>query len=168
MPQVVAAVTGADWHEVRRLIEEYLATLGFDIGFQGVDDELADPRACYGPPTGVGLLACTPADGAVGFTGVRAFGADGDAELKRMYVDPAGRGLGLGRALGAAAVAESRRLGYRRLLLDTRASLVAACALYRSLGFVEVAPYRYNPYDDALFLAHDLGHDAPAGEPTAS
>jgi hypothetical protein len=45
---------------------------------------------------------------------------------------------------------------------------VAACALYRSLGFVEVAPYRYNPYDDALFLAHDLGHDAPAGEPTAS
>ena len=164
MPTVVAATTDADWREVRRLIDEYLRTLGFDVGFQGVDPELADPAAVYGAPSSGAALLALAAGRAVGFTGVRPFGTEGDAELKRMYVEPASRGLGLGRALAEAAVEASRRLGHRRLLLDTRASLVAACALYRSLGFVEVAPYRHNPYDDVLFLAHDLGHDAPAGE----
>ena len=138
------------------MIGAYLASLGFDIGFQGLDPELEDPAGSYGPPTGVALLACD-ADGlAVGFTGVRPFGDGGAAELKRMFVDPTAQGTGLGRALGEAAIAEARSLGYRRLLLDSRASLVAACALYRDLGFVEVAPYRHNPFDDAVFLAIEL------------
>lgn len=153
---VRAAVTEADWADVRRLIGAYLGSLGFDIGFQGTDAELADPASQYGPPAGVALLA-SGADGrAVGFTGVRPFGDGGDAELKRMYVDPAVRGQGLGRALGEAATAEARRLGHHRLLLDSRASLVAACALYRDLGFTEIAAYRPNPFDDAVFLALDL------------
>ena len=87
---------------------------------------------------------------------MRPFGDGTDGELKRMYVAPPARGLGLGRALGTAAVAEARRLGYRRLLLDSRTSLVAACALYRDLGFVEIDAYRHNPFDDAVFLALDL------------
>ena len=152
----------ADWHAVRSLIEAYLASLGFDIGFQGLDPELAHPAASYGPPAGAALLAFRgPGHGAgavdpVGFTGVRPLGHGADGELKRMYVEPAARGLGLGRALGTAAIGEARRLGYRRLLLDSRRSLVAACALYRDLGFVEIDAYRHNPFDDAVFLALDL------------
>ena len=155
-PRVHVAASGEDWAEARRLISAYLGSLGFDIGFQGLDPELDDPAGSYGPPGGAALLARTAAGRAVGFTGVRPFGDGGDAELKRMYVEPEGRGLGLGRALGTAAVEEARRLGYHRLLLDSRASLVAACALYRSLGFVDVAPYRHNPFDDAVFLALPL------------
>jgi GNAT superfamily N-acetyltransferase len=154
---VVQASTEADWAEVRRLISAYLDSLGFDIGFQGLDPELADPAASYGPPTGAALLARLETGATVGFTGVRAFDAvAGDAELKRMYVEPVAQGLGLGRALGEAAVDEARRLGYRRLLLDSRASLAAACALYRDLGFSDIPPYRPNPFDDAVFLALDL------------
>jgi GNAT superfamily N-acetyltransferase len=152
-----------DWADARRLIAAYLDSLGFDIGFQGLDPELDDPAGPYGPPAGVALLARTASGRAVGFTGVRPFGDGGDAELKRMYVEPEGRGLGLGRALAVAAVDEARRLGHRRLLLDSRASLVAACALYRSLGFVDVAPYRHNPFDDAVYLALDLRDPSPAG-----
>lgn len=151
--QVRCAAGAADWAEVRRLIRAYLDSLGFDIGFQGLDPELADPAGQYGPPAGAALLAVGGDDRVVGFTGVRAFGDDGDGELKRMYVAPEARGLGLGRALGEAAIVEARRLGHRRLLLDSRASLVAACALYRDLGFVDVTPYRHNPFDDAVFLA---------------
>lgn len=154
--RVRLAATEADWIEVRRLIEAYLGSLGFDIGFQDLDPELSDPAASFGRPAGAALLASGPEAVPVGFTGVRPFGGAGDAELKRMYVEPAGRGLGLGRALGAAAVVEARRLGYRRLLLDSRVSLVAACALYRDLGFVDIAPYCHNPFDDAVFLALDL------------
>ncbi len=151
------ASSESDWAEAVRLISAYLDSLGFDIGFQGLDPELADPATSYGPPTGAALLARLGTGGIVGFTGVRAFDADaGDAELKRMYVEPVAQGLGLGRALGEAAIAQARRLGYRRLLLDSRASLVAACALYRRLGFTDVAPYRPNPFDDAVFLALHL------------
>lgn len=155
--RVAAAATGADWDDVGRLIRAYLASLGFSVAFQDLDDELADPSGCYGPPAGVALLA-TGADGtAVGVTGVRAFDvAAGDAELKRMYLDPVARGAGLGRALGEAAVSAARDLGYRRLLLDSRRSLATACALYRRLGFTEIEPYRHNPFDDAVFMALDL------------
>jgi len=146
----------ADWVDVRRLIGAYLDSLGFDIGFQGLDPELADPASSYGPPSGAALLAVGEDGRAVGFTGVRAFGAEGDGELKRMYVAPQARGLGLGRALGEAAIDAARALGQRRLLLDSRASLAAACALYRDLGFVDIAPYRTNPFDDAVFMALDL------------
>lgn len=155
---VAPAVTGAEWAEAARLIRAYLASLEFSIDFQGLDPELEDPAASYGPPDGLALLARTAASGpAVGFTGVRAFDrAAGDAELKRMYLEPGARGLGLGRALGEAAVGGARDLGYRRLLLDSRRSLTEACALYRRLGFVEVRAYRHNPFDDAVFMALDL------------
>lgn len=157
--RVTLAEGDDDWAEVGRLVRAYVASLGFDLGFQDPDAELADPVTSYGPPAGAALLAWT-GDRPVGVTGVRPLRPGGppggDAELKRMYVEPAGRGLGLGRALGEAAVEQARRLGYRRLLLDSRASLDAACALYRRLGFVEVPPYRHNPFDDAVFMALDL------------
>ena len=66
------------------------------------------------------------------------------------------RGTGAGRALGAAAVAAARTLGYDRLLLDTVDTMHAAIAIYVELGFRPIEPYRHNPLPGASFFALDL------------
>ena len=153
---VEQAASPAQWTEVDRLIRAYLAELPFEIDFQDLDRELAELPVEYGPPVGAALLA-RDADGgaAFGVVGVRRF-ADGEAELKRMYVSPDGRGIGAGGALAAAAVLAAGQLGYRKLLLDTVASMTAAIAVYEGLGFVEVEAYRHNPLPDARFFALEL------------
>lgn len=138
------------------MIEAYTGSLGFSLDFQDVAAEVADPAGTYGPPAGAALLVVAGDGDVAGVAGIRPLAAAGDAELKRMYLAPAVRGVGLGRVLARAAVDEAARLGHRRLLLDSRASLRAACALYRSLGFTDVAPYCDNPFDDAVFLGLEL------------
>lgn len=88
--------------------------------------------------------------------GVRDLGGE-NCEMKRLYVRPAGRGLGAGRALAEAAVAAARDGGYRRMRLDTLPSMAAARALYTVLGFREIGPYRFNPIEGTSFLELDLG-----------
>lgn len=76
----------------------------------------------------------------VGCGAVRALDAE-TAELKRMYVAPAARGTGLGRRLVEALEAEARRLGVRRLVLETGTRQQAALALYRATGFAPIPLY---------------------------
>jgi putative acetyltransferase len=153
--EVVHAETAEDWIDAERLIRTYLASLPFEVDFQDTEAELAGLPSTYSPPEGTALLVRDDAHVAVGFVGVRRF-AEGEAELKRMYLAPEARGGGHGRALAAEAVEAARSLGYRRLLLDTVASLTAAIAIYEGLGFVEVDAYRFNPQPDARYFALDL------------
>jgi putative acetyltransferase len=155
--RIVQAESAADWAEVERLIRAYLAELPFEIDFQDLDRELAALPAEYGPPEGAALLALDEASGeAVGVVGVRRFD-EHDGELKRMYVAPAARGSGVGRALGEAAVAAAIALDYQRLLLDTVDTMTAAIGTYTSLGFIEIEPYRHNPLPGARYFARTLG-----------
>jgi putative acetyltransferase len=148
--RTVRASDEAAVDEVRALFGEYAASLPFDLGFQGFDDELAALPGAYAPPRGALLLA----PGA-GCAGIRPL-TDDACELKRLYVRPSARGRGLGRMLTEAAIAEARRIGYARMRLDTTPGMEAAQALYEELGFVEIAPYRRNPVAGTRFLELEL------------
>lgn len=152
--RVFAAATAADRDRARALLAEYAASLDFDLDFQGFAAELAAFPGDYAPPRGRVLLAEAGGE-AVGCVCLRPLDED-VCEMKRLYVRPARRGAGVGRRLAAALVDEARRLGYARMRLDTVAAMTAANALYRSLGFREIPPYRHNPLPGALFFERDL------------
>ena len=143
--------SGPPLEEVRGLFLEYAQWLGFSLCFQGFDEELAALPGKYAPPRGALLLA----QGAV-CVGLRPL-PDDTAEMKRLFVRPAARGAGLGRRLALAALSQARELGYRRMVLDTIGEKMGeAVALYRSLGFREIAPYYQNPIPGALYLEREL------------
>jgi ribosomal protein S18 acetylase RimI-like enzyme len=152
MASVVLApvVSAEDIRCARALFEEYAASLGFSLDFQGFGDELATLPGAYAPPSGRLLLATV--DGALaGCVALRRIG-DRVCEMKRLFVRPAHHGLGLGRRLATAIVEEARGAGYAAMRLDTMPSMKAALALYASLGFRDIAPYTHNPLEGARFL----------------
>ncbi len=156
--------------DVRRLFEAYLASLTFDLDFQGFADEQATLPGKYAPPSGELLLAHREGRtvGCVALrdlgAGVRDLGAGvcdlgaGVCEMKRLFLDPEARGHGVGKALVAAIIEAARERGYAIMRLDTAAaSMGPAVALYKSFGFREIAAYTPNPLPDALFLELALG-----------
>ena len=78
-------------------------------------------------------------------------------EMKRLYLRPTYRGQGLGRKLAEAVISEARAMGYKHMRLDTVEPIMRdAVAMYRRLGFREIAPYRLNPIEGALYMELDL------------
>src|SRR5437899_11609474 len=120
---------GPQLDEVRSLFVEYWSSFGFTPCFQGFDAELAALPGAYAPPQGTLLLA--HGQGCVALRPVDA----STAEMKRLYVRPAARGSGVGRAVAHAVVSEARELGFSRIVLDTiGARMEEADALSRSVG----------------------------------
>jgi ribosomal protein S18 acetylase RimI-like enzyme len=137
--------------QVRALFLEYGESLGFSLCFQSFDEELKTLPGAYAPPSGRLLLARS-ADHAAGCIALRKLDA-GICEMKRLYVRPDDRGMGLGRMLVERLIAEARAIGYERMRLDTIASAMQdAIALYRRMGFQEIAPYSNIPIASALWM----------------
>jgi putative acetyltransferase len=139
--------------QVRALFLEYAASLDFSLCFQSFEQELDTLPGKYSPPCGVLLLATGETGEPAGCVAVRPLTED-ECEMKRLYVRPSFRGTGTGRQLVEAALAWARAQGYRAIKLDTvPGKMDAAIRLYRSLGFVECAPYYESPVECSLFLS---------------
>jgi len=145
------AASSAQIAQARELFLEYAASLGFSLCFQNFDQELAGLPGEYAPPEGRLLLAEYEGQlaGCVALHKLEP----GICEMKRLYLRPQFRGKGLGRALAEHLIAEAHRIGYRRMRLDTVEPVMKdAVAMYRAMGFQEIAPYRPNPIAGALYM----------------
>ena len=126
-------------------------SLNFSLCFQSFDKELAGLPGEYAPPDGRLLLGAHSSQVA-GCVALHKLEHE-ICEMKRLYVRPQFRGQGLGRVLAERVVADAKEIGYKRLRLDTVEPVMRdAVALYRKLGFREIAPYRENPIDGALYM----------------
>jgi len=131
--------------DARRAVRAYVSELsdrfegGFDpaLSISAGDDELT-------PPAGLFLIVTLYSD-AVG-CGALKFHPGAPAELKRMWVSPAVRGLGVGRRLLAELEAQAAAHGVRTLRLETNRALGEAISLYRTAGYREVGPFNDEPY----------------------
>jgi putative acetyltransferase len=141
--------------QARELFLEYAQSLGFSLCFQSFDKELAGLPGDYAPPEGRLLLAEFEGQLAA-CVALHKLGPD-TCEMKRLYLRPQFRGKGLGRALAKRIIAEARQIGYRRMRLDTVEPVMKdAVAMYRKLGFKEIAPYCPNPIAGALYMELEL------------
>jgi GNAT superfamily N-acetyltransferase len=150
MIQFVHAETEEYLDHVRTLFHEYAASLGFDLSFQNFEQELAELPGEYALPDGSLLLAIHET-GIAGCVALRKI-IDDMCEMKRLYVRPEFRGQGVGKSLAVAIIEEARKIGYKRMRLDTVPSMNEAITLYQSLGFKPIEPYRYNPVEGAMFM----------------
>jgi putative acetyltransferase len=161
VPSVVKGLTflqaesPAQIAQARELFLEYAKSLGFSLCFQNFDRELANLPRDYAPPDGRLLLAEYEGQLA-GCVALHKL-ADGICEMKRLYLRPQFRGKRLGRALADRIIAEARQIGYKRMRLDTVEPVMKdAVAMYRRIGFREIAPYCANPMAGALYMELQL------------
>ncbi len=150
-PEITAAAS---------LFREYVDWLGIDLSFQGFEAELASLPGKYAPPAGELLLACAPAGDALGCVAVRPLDGPTVCEMKRLYVRPAARGLGIGTALVAAIITSAQELGYAEMRLDTLPAMAEAFALYERFGFAQIPAYYHNPVPGTVYLGKRLSRGA--------
>ncbi|RZL63295.1 MAG: GNAT family N-acetyltransferase [Variovorax sp.] len=182
--RLIPAVSASELDAARAMFRRYAAALDTDLAFQHFEEELATLPGDYASPRGALWLAVCedvgaadngtrrPADesaptlqqadrtlrvaGCCALRPLDTVDYPNAAEMKRLYVHPDFRGLGLGRQLAEAVLDAARAGGYACVLLDTLDDMESARALYEDLGFAEVPPYYHNPIPGAHYLKVDL------------
>lgn len=154
MPMLTQAQSAEEIDLVRSLMREYQHRLGVDLSFQGFETELDALPGSYAPPGGRLLLAFHEQT-AVGCVALQRI-TDTRAEMKRLYVPPGARGLGVGRKLVTKILAEAQTIGYTEVVLDTLPNMLEAQRLYEQFGFRDIEPYRPNPISGTRYLGKTL------------
>jgi ribosomal protein S18 acetylase RimI-like enzyme len=147
---VTEAVGAGDVALAHELFVEYASTLGTDLCFQNLEQELATLPGAYAPSRGR-LLLGRAGEELAGCIAMRPLN-EGTCEMKRLYVRPAFRSRGTGRRLVESIIQVAKDVGYHRMRLDTLPEMAAAQRLYRELGFRPIAPYCQNPVKGTEFL----------------
>jgi putative acetyltransferase len=148
---IVPAESPVQLDAVRELLLEYWKNRNLEMYVFNFDQELAGLPGDYAPPEGRLFLAHWDNEPA-GCVALRKLEPD-ICEMKRLYLRPEFRGKGIGRSLAEFIINEGRKLGYARMRLDTiQSNMQEAIALYRQLGFAEIAAYRMNPLPGVVFM----------------
>lgn len=154
MIEIVNATSPEQIATAGKLFFEYAASIKVSLCFENLDKEVAGLPGLYASPHGRLLLA---------MSGSRVAGCialkkvdDDVCEMKRLFVRQELRGQGIGKKLTRAIWEEALALGYKRMRLDTLPSMKEAIAMYRSLGFQPIPPYRELPVPGALFMEVEL------------
>jgi len=139
---------------VRELLREYESLLRQHHVGPSFDKEIAGLPGEYAPPHGVCLLV-EEDDRVAGCVVLRRL-EEGICEMRRLYIRPEFRGRGLGRMATLALCREARRIGYHKVRLLSMLTMTEAIAIYRSLGFREIKPYRPTTATSPLYMEGDL------------
>ena len=148
--QIVMAGSAGEIEMVRELFQEYWNSFGFTPCFQNFAGELAGLPGDYVPPAGALGLALVN-EQAAGCAALRRID-ETRCEAKRLFVRPAFRGQGTGRALLDWVIAQARAAGYREMLGDTMPVMEQALAMYDRYGFERAQPYSAEPTPGAIYL----------------
>lgn len=138
-----------------QLFQEYAAQIGVDLEFQDFSKELETIEEHYSRPTGVLILAKNDKSSLLGCFALRALKSS-ICELKRMYVRKEARGLGIGKEMLRESIEIGKKLGYKKMRLDTLPTMGPAIALYQKMGFYEIEPYRFNPIKGTKYFEIEL------------
>jgi carbonic anhydrase len=148
--EIFACRGAADIEAIRHLFDEYWKSFGFTPCFQNFAEELASLPGDYAPPSGALALAVVEGQPA-GCVALRRID-EARCEAKRLYVRPAFRGRGAGRALLDWVIARARATGYREMLGDTMPVMEQALAIYDRYGFERSTPYSATSTPGAIYL----------------
>lgn len=151
MIELIEVKSDESYQIATELFKEYAAQIGVDLTFQNFNQELANIKQQYARPKGVLYIAYDKVQTPIGCFGIRSF-EDAICELKRMYLKSAYRGLGIGKQLLLKSIALGKELGYTKMRLDTLPTMQSAIGLYQSIGFYEIAPYRFNPIEGTKYF----------------
>ena len=154
MIKLVEANTTEFVEKAKELIREYAQSLEFDLGFQDFDKEMENFPEQYAFPRGC-LYIALDSNQLIGCVALRELGQS-ICEMKRLYVKPYYRGQKVGKLLAEVVIKAARDMGYNYMRLDTIPSMKQANMLYKALGFKKIAPYRFNPIEDATFFELNL------------
>jgi len=150
MFKVLEAESKEQMKIARMIFEEYSNYVNIDLEFQNFKKEINTLHEIYNHPYDCILIAYFN-ENLVGCGALRKFDEE-ICEMKRLYVKPEFRGRGFGKSLAKTIIDKAIKIGYKSMRLDTLPFMKEAISLYKSLGFKEMKPYRYNPFKDAKFF----------------
>lgn len=136
----------------KTLFKAYEQWIAIDLSFQNFDNELNSLPGCYSAPEGAIILA-KEANQYIACVAFRPL-TKTRAELKRMFISDAYRGLGYSKLLLEQAISVAGKVGYKSLVLDTLPNMKAAKSLYCKYGFKPIDPYYDSPIEGTEYYEY--------------